>query len=290
MAMIGKPASATNAFSDISIKKAEIVDSESNEAKVGDKLNKISGVKPGTRFVDKKAHESLGPDGFMKLLAHQLKNQDPMKPMDQKDFSANLAQFSQLEQLTAMNKKFDGLTVNNNNEKRFQGASFLGKKVVTAGTTIDYEGNGKDAELPFYLDRAAKNVVIHIYDNKNQMIGKIEREDFGKGQQSVVWDGIGLDGEIAPKETYHFDVVAFDEKKDKFFGTTRAEGVVSGVNFENGETILTVGGGKKVFLKDVESFALPDTDSSAKNTEGKKIPALQRQATNAYNQTEQLNN
>jgi flagellar basal-body rod modification protein FlgD len=290
MAMIGKPASATNAFSDIAIKKAEIVDSESSEAKVGDKLNKISGVKPGTRFVDKKAHESLGPDGFMKLLAHQLKNQDPMKPMDQKDFSANLAQFSQLEQLTAMNKKFDGLTINNNNEKRFQGASFLGKKVVTAGTTIDYEGNGKDAELPFYLDRAAQNVVIHIYDNKNQMIGKIEREDIGKGQQSVVWDGIGLDGEIAPKETYHFDVVAFDEKKDKFFGTTRAEGVVSGVNFENGETILTVGGGKKVFLKDVESFALPDTDSSVKNTEGKKIPALQRQATNAYNQTEQLNN
>ncbi len=297
MPMIGKPTSATNSFSDIAIKRPEIVDGEPVDPKVGDKLNKLSGVKPETRFVDKKAHETLGPDGFMKLLAHQLKNQDPMKPMDQKDFSANLAQFSQLEQLTAMNKKFDGLTSNNNNEKRFQGASFLGKKVVTAGTTIDYEGNGKDAELPFYLDKAAKNVVIHIYDNKNQMIGKIEREDIGKGQQAVVWDGVGLDGEIAPKETYHFDVVAFDEKNEKFFGSTRAEGVVTGVRFENGETILDVAGGKKVFLKDVESFALADKElpagakSAAKNNDGKNIPALQKQATNAYNQIEnQINN
>lgn len=287
MPMLGVPTnSRKNSFADIGIRKAEIVDGAQVDPKIGDQLNKISGVKPEARFVDKKQHETLGPDGFMKLLAHQLKNQDPMKPMDQKDFSSNLAQFSQLEQLTAMNKKFDGLTANNNNEKRFQGASFLGKKVVTGGTTIDYQGDGKDVELPFYMDKAAKNVIIHIYDNKNQMIGKIDREDIGKGQNTITWDGIGVDGQIAPKETYHFDVVAFDDKNEKFFGTTRAEGVVTGVTFENGETILNVSGGKKVFLKDVESFALADKDLAAKNNEGKKIPALQKQAANAYNQLE----
>jgi flagellar basal-body rod modification protein FlgD len=284
MPMIGKSGFENKTkFADIKMAKADIVDGQKIDPKVGDELNKISGVKPDARFVDRKTHETLGPDGFMKLLAHQLKNQDPMKPMDQKDFSSNLAQFSQLEQMTSMNKKFDHLTENNNNEKRFQGASFLGKKVVTAGTTIDYSGDGKNAELPFYMDKAAKNVIIHIYDNKNQMIGKIEREDLGKGQNAVAWDGIGLDGQIAPKDTYHFDVVAFDNDNQKFFGTTRAEGVVNGVRFENGETILDVSGGRKVFLKDVESFALPE---SAKEAAGKNIPALQKQAANAYNQVE----
>ncbi len=291
MPMIGKPSFVNkNSYGDIAMKKSEIVDGQPIDPKIGDELNKISGVKPEMRFVDKKTHESLGPDGFMKLLAHQLKNQDPMKPMDQKDFSSNLAQFSQLEQLTAMNKKFDGMTANNNNEKRFQGASFLGKKVVTSGTTIDYSGDGHNVELPFYMDKAAKNVIVHIYDNKNQMIGKIDRTDLGKGQQTVEWDGIGVDGQIAPKETYHFDVVAYDDNNQKFFGTTRAEGTVTGVRFENGETILDVNGGKKVFLKDVESFALPDREATAKNADSKKIPALQKQATSAYNQIENQSN
>ena len=297
MPMIGRPGNTSqSSYSNISIKKNDIVDGQPVDPKIGDELNKISGVKPDQRFVDRKTHETLGPDGFMKLLAHQLKNQDPMKPMDQKDFSANLAQFSQLEQLTAMNKKFDGLTANNNNEKRFQGASFLGKKVVTSGTTVDYGGDGKNIDLPFYLDHAAKNAVIHIYDNKNQMIGKIDKEDLGKGQQAITWDGIGLDGQIAPKETYHFDVVAFDNQNEKFFGTTRAEGTVTGVRFENGETILDVSGGRKVFLKDVESFALPekgtlDKNSETKNVESKNVPALQKQAASTYNQVEnQINN
>lgn len=283
MPMIGRPGSESrNSYSEIAIKKSEILgNGQAINPKIGDELNKMVGVKPEQRFVDKKEHETLGKDGFMKLLAHQLKNQDPMKPMDQKDFSSNLAQFSQLEQLTALNKKFDGMNANNDNEKRFQGASFLGKKVVTSGTTIDYNGEGQNVELPFYLDRSAKNVMIRIYDSKNQMIGKIDQADLGKGQQGVTWDGVGLDGQIAPKEAYHFDVIAFDEKNEKFMGVTKAEGTVTGVRFENGETILDVAGGKKVFLKDVESFAVAEKDLASK-----KMPALQKQAASTYNQVE----
>lgn len=281
MPMIGKAAmEGRNSYSDISIKRSE-PNAQVVDPKIGDELNRMVGVKPEQRFVNKKDHETLGKDGFMKLLAHQLKNQDPMKPMDQKDFSSNLAQFSQLEQLTAMNKKFDGLTANNDNEKRFQGASYLGKKVVTSGTTIEYSGEGNSVELPFHLDRPAKNAMIRIYDKKNQIVGKVDQEDLGKGQQAVTWDGIGLDGQLAPKDTYHFEVIAFDGNNEKFMGATRAEGTVTGVRFENGETILDVSGGKKVFLKDVESFSLPEKDLASK-----KLPALQKQAASAYNQVE----
>ncbi len=285
MAEIGKPNSANqNPFAGIAIRREEPTSTAAVDPRTGDALNKISGVKPNSRFVDRKSKEQLGQDGFMKLLAHQLKNQDPMKPMDQKDFSSNLAQFSQLEQLTAMNKKFDGMTENKDNEKRFEGASFLGKNVVTQGTTIDYSGDGHDVNLPFHLDKSAKNIIIHIYDNKNAMIGKIEKKDLPRGMQDVTWDGIGVDNQIAPKETYHYDVVAFDDQNEKFFGTTRAQGVVTGVRFENGETIFNLADGKKVFLKDVESFSLP------LGAEGKNVPALQKQATKAYNQVDsQLN-
>jgi len=283
MPVIGRPENTNNPYSNISLRPAQKEVDQSTNLPTGDSLNKMVGIKPEQRFVNRKEHEQMGPDGFMKLLAHQLKNQDPMKPMDQKDFSANLAQFSQLEQMTAMNKKMDIAAQNNIVEKKFQGASFLGKQVVTNGTTIDYNGDGKDAEIPFFLDKPAKNVIVRIFDNKNQMIGKVDAESIGKGMQSVSWNGIGLDGEIAPKEVYHFDVVAFDQNNEKFFGSTRAEGIITGVNFENGESVFNLSNGKKVYLRDIESFSMPN---QMNNIEGKNIPALQKQAANGYNQLE----
>lgn len=283
MPEIGRPSElGQNKFSDIKINRAPSLNNNgtSSEA-VGASLNKIAGNKPETRFVDRRKKEELGQDGFMKLLAHQLKNQDPLKPMDQKDFSANLAQFSQLEQLTAMNKKMDSVNQNALDDKRVQGAAFLGRKVITSGTSLDYAGDGRDARVPFYLDQPAKNVIINILDNKNQLIARIEKENLNKGMQDITWDGIGFDGQIAAKETYHFEVIGFDQNNNKFLGSTRAEGLVRGVHFEDGETILDLSNGKKVFLKDVHSFSVAEN-----NEMGKKLPALQKQATEAYNQIE----
>ena len=283
MPEIGRPVDPNqNQYADIKINRApQMNGGAARPHAVGDDLNKIAGNKPETRFVDRRKKEELGQDGFMKLLAHQLKNQDPMKPMDQKDFSANLAQFSQLEQLTAMNKKMDSVNANAIDDKRVQGAAFLGRKVVTSGTSIDYSGDGKDVRVPFFLDQPAKNVVINILDNKNQLIARIEKQDLNKGMQDVTWDGVGFDGQIAAKETYHFEVIGFDENNTKFMGSTRAEGLVQGIHFEDGETILDLSNGKKVFLKDVQSFSVAENVD-----QGKKIPALQKQAAQAYNEVE----
>ena len=281
MPEIGRPADPQNPFNNIQISRAPSNQAQQKNTPVGDSLNKIAGNKPEARFVDRRKKEELGQDGFMKLLAHQLKNQDPMKPMDQKDFSANLAQFSQLEQLTALNKKMEGMSQSAIDEKRVQGASFLGKKVMTNGTSIDYNGEGKDVKIPFYLDQPATVAIVNVLDNKNQLIARLERENLNKGMQDITWDGIGFDGQIAAKETYHFEVIAFDQNNIKFNGSTKSEGLVQGVHFEDGETILTLQGGKKVFLKDVHSFSVADPIVDSKN-----VPALQKQAAAAYNQVE----
>jgi flagellar basal-body rod modification protein FlgD len=53
---------------------------------------------------------AMGKDQFVKLLVAQMKNQDPMSPMDGKDLAVQLAQFSSVEQLMNMNTKLDDLT------------------------------------------------------------------------------------------------------------------------------------------------------------------------------------
>jgi flagellar basal-body rod modification protein FlgD len=70
--------------------------------------------------------KGLGEDAFMLLLLAQLKNQDPLKPMEDKDFIAQLAQFNSLSQLTQMNDTLNGLMTA---QTLAQGSALIGKTV-----------------------------------------------------------------------------------------------------------------------------------------------------------------
>jgi len=278
MATLGRPQKVNN-FN--SIRRAPQKTKGAKKAVVGEELNRLAGVKKDHGFVDAKKHNQLDKDGFLKLLSHQLANQDPMKPMDQKKFAADLAQFSQLEQLANMNTKMDKMQQNAPSESKFYGASFLGKEVMTNQTSIKYSGQGEQVTLPFYLEKSAKNIMVRVFDSRNQLIAQIETEGMGKGPQNVTWDGTSLDGTIATPDDYRFEVRGWDNEMNEFKGETKGTGTVTGVHFENGETILTLKDGKKVFLRDVDSFKLPSPQEKL----GKKMPALQKNAAQAYNET-----
>src|SRR5690606_17123547 len=192
-----------------------------NQKNLGDQLNNIAGIKEESKFVDQKEHNKMDKDAFMKLLAFQMSNQDPMSPMDQKEFAADLAQFSQLEQLTNMNGRMEKMAAGGDSEQRFQGAMFLGKRAITGGATVQYNGEDNNVSLPFYLPNHARKMMVRIFDSKNQMIGQIEKENIPAGGQTLSWDGVSLDGTRATKDTYRFDVTAYDEKLQEFKGETR---------------------------------------------------------------------
>lgn len=280
MPEIGRP-QQRNSFSQIGMgpKKAN-----ANKAalSVGEQLNQLAGNGISEqKYVDEKNHNKMGQDGFLKLLSHQLTHQDPMKPMDQKQLSADLAQFSQLEQMTNMNAKLDKMGKNDPQELKFFGASFLGKEILTKGASVSYDGQSFSKDIPFYLDKEAKNVMVNIYDKKRQLIGRVDAEDLGRGQHTLTWDGRQLDNSRAAKGDYTLEVWAYDKGMNKFKGETKSTGVVKGVDFDNGETVFTLQNGKKVFLRDVDSFKLPS--GSASQASDKNIAALQKRAAQNYN-------
>lgn len=264
---MGKPRiGVKNNFSNIGMKKP--VDK-------GELLNKLSGYTEKSRFVDASKHNKMGKDGFLKLLANQLANQDPTNPMDQKKFAADLAQFSQLEQLTNLNKKFEGMSKNDSMEKKFFAASFLGKEVTTKGTSIDLRNSGDKASIPFVLDRDAKKVMIRMFDAKNNLIGQIDKEGLGKGSHRVEWNGVALDNTPAIKGKYRIEIRGWDQNLEPFQGETRSSGIVTGVSFENGETVFKLDGKKSVSLRDVENFQVPVHNSNMKATNTNKNAAKQ---------------
>lgn len=80
------------------------------------------------------AMKELDKEAFLKLLIAQLSNQDPLNPMEDREFIAQMAQFSTLEQMTNMSKSLDKMV----DSDKYSAVSYVGKTV----------GFTKEAETP----------------------------------------------------------------------------------------------------------------------------------------------
>ena len=228
-------------------------------------INKATGYKPKNELFKEGPHNQMGKDEFMKLLTFQLQNQDPMNPMDQSKFTGELAQFSQLEQLTNLNKKFDEGNKNQGIQDKFYAASFIGKKVVTNGSSIDLKNSGDPGDVLFKLDGDSAKVMVRILDDRNNVMGEIWKDGMSGGSHQVTWDGVALDGSPAVKGSYHAQVKAWDSMGNEVGTRTEATGTVQSVTFDEGEPVLTVNG-QKVFLRDVKSFHTAETQTHFSNS------------------------
>ena len=267
---IGRPQDLNqrNPFNNVTIRKPPVNAKNQKKLSKGDILNKVAGkdemIDTGAKFVDGKKHGKLGKDGFLKLLTHQLQNQDPFKPMDQNKFAADLAQFSQLEQMTNMNKNLEATLGDDAMKQKFYAASFIGKKVVTGGATIKVDSLTDRLTLTFKLPDQIDRGMLRIYDQKNQMIQQLDVEAMPKGIHSVSWDGNQMDGTKAGKGMYRFEVLGYDEMSNRVPIETQAVGTVTSVEFDGAEPVLTVDG-KKVYLRDVKSFHVAELNGVVQN-------------------------
>lgn len=261
-------------------------------------INRATGQKPKGIHKDG-PHNQMGKDEFLKLLTFQLQNQDPMNPMDQGKMTGELAQFSQLEQLSNLNSKFDAMNKNQMVQDKFYAANFVGKQVVTSGASLKVTEEGGDADVLFKLDGDASRVMVRILDEKGQIVGEIWRDGMSKGSHEVTWDGVTTDGQLTAKGTYRAMVKAWDSQNQEIAAQTQASGYVTGVTFDEGEPVLTVDG-QKVYLRDVVSFQsapqgaignamqnMPGAQASQNNLRLNNVQAPSaQQAANAYKATQ----
>lgn len=252
-----------------------------------DLINKATGYKPKNELFKEGPHNQLGKDEFMKLLTFQLQNQDPMNPMDQSKFTGELAQFSQLEQLSNLNKKFEETGKNQGIQDKFYAASFVGKKVVTTGSSMNLKNSGDPSEVLFKLDGQASKVMIRILDSNNNVAGEIWKEGLSAGSHQAAWDGVALDGTPAVKGRYTAQVKAWDDMGQEVGTRTEATGIVQSVTFDQGEPVLTVDG-QKVFLRDVASFHTSDVQTH--QATGAKAAQAQNADLSGRDGSIQLNN
>lgn len=185
--------------------------------------------------------QAMGQDAFLKLLTTQLKYQDPLKPMDNTQFVSQLAQFSQLEQLTNLNQTMTTMgnnfsTLNNN-----QVTNLIGRNVIAQGGAIPLNG-GSPPSLAYSLNRNASKVTISITDSTGNLVRTMQIGPQSSGNQVAAWDGNNNAGTAVPQGNYNYTVSATGQTGTAVAATTYTQGPVTGITYNNGTAYLIVNG------------------------------------------------
>jgi flagellar basal-body rod modification protein FlgD len=160
-----------------------------------------------------------------------------MNPMDSTGFTAQLAQFSSLEQLENINSTLEAMTTHQASNENAMAVQFIGKQVTAVGNMVEL-GESGSATMSFDLAGDADAVYIKVYNAAGAYVGDFEVDALAAGEQQVTWDGTDADGQPLPEGQYQFDVLAVDEDGVPVSATTYATGVVTGVSYQNGEAYL----------------------------------------------------
>jgi flagellar basal-body rod modification protein FlgD len=193
-----------------------------------------SGLAPAT------PSKELGQDAFLQLLVTQLRNQDPLNPMDSTQFTSQLAQFASLEQLTNANKSLQNVLVAQVANTNLAATSLVGKTIKAAGDTINVK-EGKVSPITYTLPQDASSVVLQAYDANGALVKTINKGAQAAGDQQAIWDGTDDQGRKVPDGTYTVKAVATGSQGESIGVTLYQTGTVTGVKYESGVAYLLLG-------------------------------------------------
>ena len=185
--------------------------------------------------------KTVTQDDFLKLLIAQLQNQDPLHPMDNQEFAAQLATFNSLGQLIEINDKLGTLQQSQGSMNQYNAASLIGKEIACAGNRVNLS-SGSSATIGYRLGGNATKVGINIFTGAGELVRQINAGPRSGGDQALVWDGKDATGRAMAPGVYGFEVSAVDANGKKIPATGKLRGVVTGVKLDGSEPVLEVGG------------------------------------------------
>jgi flagellar basal-body rod modification protein FlgD len=201
--------------------------------------------------------QDMGKEDFLNLLVTQLRYQDPLSPEDPKEFVAQLAQFSSLEQqinanqnLQNMGKHFQSLKASQNMS---QGVALLGKTVKGSGNQITVAG-GKALEASINLPLDAKEEVVAIFDASGRQVRTLDLGSLAAGSRTLGWDGKDSHGKPAPDGIYSYQVAATDKSGKAMEVANFFTGKVQEV-FQDSQGVWVMVNGRQVLIDNIVSVA-----------------------------------
>jgi len=193
---------------------------------------------PGTTSNTSMSKLAENFDQFLTLLTTQLKNQDPLSPMETAEFTNQLVQFAGVEQQINTNKNLESLLSLQKSSQVMDALQLIGKKVEVTTDALPLQ-NSK-ATFAYSLPVNADTVVYAITDSSGRTVYS-GTGDKTAGRHEYTWDGKSSSGVQLPDGAYYTTIIALDAAGKQISATTSAIGTVSGVETGTSGAILSMG-------------------------------------------------
>lgn len=219
----------------------------------------LAGIGPSS--TTPQGSSKLGKNEFLKLLTTQLSNQDPLDPVDNQAFIAQLATFASVEQQSAMNSTLESLLVAQASSNQTNVAVLVGKDISFNSDKVAVPAMGS-VDINGKLSAEAKKVTAMIKDDKGKVVRSIELTgERAAGEVMLNWDGLDTSGNRVPTGNYTVTLTAEDAAGKSVPVTTSGRGRATGVSFSEGFPQLIVNG-VRVRLSDVLEVNEPNTTTT----------------------------
>ena len=196
----------------------------------------------------REAQKDLGKDAFMQLLISQMSYQDPLEPMENTEFIAQLAQFSALEQQQNIAAGIELLALTQTAATNSQMVNLIGKRVMVEGSNFTMDGE-KSVTLRFDLEGETSPAKMIIKDSNGDVVRSIDLTDVSQGTNDIEFDGKDDSGNFLASGNYTYEIV--DVSNEEIEGvTTYSNYLVDAVAF-NGTSILLKSYGTTIDLGDI---------------------------------------
>jgi flagellar basal-body rod modification protein FlgD len=214
----------------------------------------------GTAASGTRSNQNINEQDFLQLFIAQLQNQDPLSPQDPSQLTAQLAQFSSLEQLTGVNTRLDTLNAVAKASDGTTLISLIGKQVDVDGSSIALT-DGKAPSVGYHADKAYDRVTASVSAQDGTVVRVVELGPQTAGDQSFQFDGLDSNGQKVPDGTYKLQIAA-SNTGDKIATqlSLTAKATVDGVDLSTDPPVLLVNG-LRIPLDQVKEVRAADQSS-----------------------------
>src|SRR5215468_11469756 len=199
----------------------------------------VSGSSPVTSTT-KSSGQTLADNfqTFLTLLTTQLKNQNPLDPLDTNQFTAQLVQFAQVEQQLKQNEQLATLVSIEKGAQSTTALAFVGQNVAVDGQTAQLKNSS--ATWSFQVPKPiSATVTVTNATGQTVYSGSFTMDT---GLQSFAWDGRDNTGTLWPDGKYTISVTGKDASGQTVSVPTEVEGLVDSVDLSQTPPVLSMGG------------------------------------------------
>lgn len=180
----------------------------------------------GTKAATSESSIESAQNRFLKLLTTQLKNQDPLNPMDNAQMTSQMAQISTVDGIERLNATLSKLIDGQSESQAYQAAALVGHGVLVPGSQLDLRGGGAFGGVD--LAEPADQVTIEIRDANGLLMQTLLLGGQEVGVVNFGWDGTTESGAQAADGSYSFTAKAV-RGADKVGAERLNFGVVDGI-------------------------------------------------------------